>query len=90
MAMLQRLRIMQIDNVKQINTMLQNSNLLSKQFNQYIDIYAKKQTSIKTIYKIISTSLTKHLYGNPRIFKKELLNARENLLIVNAPVEGDV
>lgn len=90
MMMLHKLKEIEINNINQINTSLQNSNLLSKQFNEYVEIYAKKQSSIKSIYKIVSTSLTKHLYNNPRVFKKELVDLRNDFIVTNSPTEGEI
>lgn len=90
MNMLQKIRELGINNINQINSSLQNSHLNCRQFNEYIEIYAKKQSSIKTIYKIISTSLTKHLFNNPRVFKKEIVSTRNDLIITNSPTEGEI
>jgi DNA polymerase-3 subunit alpha (Gram-positive type) len=79
-----------ITNINEINSKSQNSTLYSKQFSKYVCVYAKNQSSIKTMYQIISTSLTKHLYTNPRVFKDELISLRNNLIITNSPTEGEI
>jgi DNA polymerase-3 subunit alpha (Gram-positive type) len=88
--MIKKMKELNISNINEINNKLQNSQLISRQFSEYTEIYAKSQTSIKSIYKIVATSLTKHLYGNPRVFNNELVSVRKDLIVVNSPTEGEV
>jgi DNA polymerase III alpha subunit (gram-positive type) len=88
--MCERMRNLGICKISDINKKLQSTQLFCKQFNQFIEIYAAKQSSIKTIYQIVSKSLTKNLYSTPRVFKEDLIMLRKDLIIANSPTEGDI
>ena len=73
----------------QINT-LQSEELYSRQFRTYANLYVKDQTGIREIYKIVSYSFTKNLFGTPRVFVDEIDKVRNNLIIASSPTEGEV
>ena len=53
-------------------------------------ILVQKQEGIKKLYKLISKANTKYLQKTPRIFKSEISNNREGLLIGTACSDGEI
>lgn len=53
-------------------------------------IYAKTQTGLKNLFKVISKANTEYFYRVPRITKSEVTNLREGLIIGSGCASGDV
>lgn len=94
-AMIEQLKQMNIININQINNVV-NENLLSYQHGFFVDVYVKNQAGIKDLYKLVSLSLTKQLFknnndsGRPKLFFKDLMSFKTNLLICPHPTEGQI
>lgn len=73
-----------------INEKLQNKSLLEKNRGFLITVYAKGQSSIKSLYKLISRSLTKNFADKPVLFDSDIQEFKQNILISNSPSEGDI
>lgn len=80
----------QIFNLMDINTQLQNDLLRSRNRGSLITLYCKNQNSIKSLYKLISISLTNNYFDSPKIFNETLNSYASDFLISNSPTEGDV
>lgn len=53
-------------------------------------VYARNKSGLKTLYSLLSEMLTDKCAKNPRLPVEKLVKNRENLVIVNNPIEGDV
>ena len=79
-----------ITNLLDLNVQLQNKLLLSRTRGSLISVYCKKQESIKSLYKLISKSLTDNYADGAKIFMEDTEENRDHFLISNSPTEGDV
>ena len=56
----------------------------------HINILAKNQIGYKNVFKIVSSSLTDHFYGGPRVLHRVLDEYKEGVLIGSGCSNGDV
>ncbi|MDR2846808.1 MAG: PolC-type DNA polymerase III [Mycoplasmataceae bacterium] len=90
MKMIDQLSSYQIKHVEEINKLCTTSNYYEKQFPTYLQIYAKDQVGLKTLYRLLTTSYTKQTYGEPSLFKDQIDEDRDHLIIASSPYWGDV
>ncbi len=79
-----------IKTYQDINNYFQNDLLKKRNRGFLITLYAKKQNSIKPLYKLISKSLTTNYYDKPLLFIDDILEYKEDILLSNSPSEGDI
>lgn len=79
-----------IYNLNEINPHLQNQFLKNRNKGNIITVYCKKQESIKSLYKLISISLTKNYAEGPKIYWEDINEFRDDFFVSNSPTEGDV
>jgi DNA polymerase-3 subunit alpha (Gram-positive type) len=70
--MVNKMKQLGINNVKDINTKLQNKLLHHHQFGNFVEIYARNQEGIKDIYRLVSTSHTDNLHKRPRVYAEDI------------------
>lgn len=88
MQMQHYLRENKIINLNQLNASLQNASLKEHFRGHKTLIYAKNQKGVKSIYNLLSESLTTGFFDRPKIFQSKLDDQRENLLVAASPGEG--
>lgn len=89
-VMYSKLQILKINNLNQLNN-LSNESFWKNQFSEnFIELYCKNNGSFKYLYKLISISLTEHLYNSPRVFYNEILKIRNYFIITNSPYESNL
>ena len=59
-------------------------------FGDHITILAKNQDGYKNLFKILSDSLTTHMYKKARVLKEVIEKYREGILIGSACVNGEI
>lgn len=68
-----------------------NNYYFRKQYPDYLQVYAKNQSGLKQLYKLLSIGYTKNMFNNePIVFHDELTENRKNLIIASSPFWGDV
>lgn len=73
-----------------INTKLTSKTMKSRYKSNFIYVYAKKQESLKVLYKLISTAHTDNYCTRPMITYPILDAQRKDLIICNSPIDGNL
>jgi DNA polymerase-3 subunit alpha (Gram-positive type) len=80
-----------ITKISELNEKLLSKEIYRLTYPMYMNIYAKNKTGLKQLYKLVSLSLTDQFYREkPTLFREQLQEYRENLIICNNPYEGDL
>lgn len=74
----------------QINTIVDPNEAYKYQFPTHATLIAKNETGLKNLFKIVSKSLTDHLYKEPRVVRRFLNEHREGVLVGSSCVHGEV
>jgi len=74
----------------ELNQLVDQEHSFKLDYSNHITILAKNEVGFKNLFKIVSQSLTKDLYGQPRIRRSYLEKHREGLLIGSSCVNGEV
>lgn len=80
----------EILNLNELNPKLQNKLLAGRNRGSLISVYCKHQQSIKSLYELISKSLTDNYAEGPKIYKSNIDKFKDDFLVANSPTEGDV
>ncbi|WP_082394750.1 PolC-type DNA polymerase III [Caloranaerobacter sp. TR13] len=78
-----------VSELSQINTIF-NNNSFNTSETYHIVIFAKNQSGLKSLYKIISESHLKYFHRKPRIPKSLLAKYREDLILGTACEAGEL
>lgn len=89
-VMMSKMAELGIYNFDQINPNIQNSALKAKTFGDDILIYVKNQAGIHDLYELVSIASTTNFYKRPTLTWDLINKKRQNLLIANAPVDGQI
>jgi DNA polymerase-3 subunit alpha (Gram-positive type) len=76
--------------IADINNLTTSEHYYHRQFSSYMQIYAKNQEGLKALYKLITTAHIKQSYGEPTLFRDQIEQVRENLIITSSPFWGDL
>jgi DNA polymerase-3 subunit alpha (Gram-positive type) len=80
-----------ITTIETINSRFNTSELHKQLFPSYMNIYAKNKVGLKQLYKLATKSLTEQYYDEkPTLYRKQLNENRENLIICNNPYESSL
>lgn len=78
-----------ITNYSEINKLI-TEDAWKWQFGDHITILAKNQTGYKNLFKILSDSLTCHMYKKARALRSVIDKYREGILIGSACINGEI
>ncbi|MGL5640189.1 MAG: PolC-type DNA polymerase III [Mycoplasmoidaceae bacterium] len=78
-----------ITNLLDINENLNSYDLVTKNRDYLITLYAKNQEGLRNLYELISRANTKK-YNKCVLFESDILCFKKNILVANSPTEGDV
>lgn len=90
MNMLKELNNRGITNYNQINSIIDNNEMLKHMFGSHFTVLAKNQIGYKNLFKITSDSLTKYFNKKAKIPKKALDQYRDGVLLGSSCVNGEV
>lgn len=92
-----------IDYIDQINSHLQTASLRATRHGYLVDVYVKNQQGIKSLYNILSLSLTERLFqkdddeenkylsnGTPKLYFDDLQKYKKDFIICPHPYEGEI
>lgn len=88
--MLESFKTLEIEQLNELNTKLTSRTMRGLYQGDYVYVYAKNPEGLKKLNELVSLAHTDHLYNIPKIPRHLLEANRENLLIVNHPLEGEV
>ncbi|MGL5246195.1 MAG: PolC-type DNA polymerase III [Mycoplasmoidaceae bacterium] len=78
-----------INNLIKINENLNSYDLVTKNRDHLITLYAKNQEGLRNLYELISRASTKK-YNKCVLFEEDILYFKKNILVANSPTEGNV
>ena len=78
-----------ISNLIDINNNLNSFELITKNRDHLITLYARNQEGLRNLYELISRANTKQ-YNKCVLFEKDILQFKNNIIVANSPTEGDV
>lgn len=84
------LEIKEIFNLNELNPKLQSKMLTGRNRGYLITVYCKHQSSIRSLYELISKTLTENYAEGPKIFKEDLEKFKDDFFVSNSPTEGDI
>ena len=87
--MLMEVRNKGIYNYNKLNTLV-NEDSWKWLFGDHITMLAKNQDGYKNLFKILSDSLTTHMYKKARALKEVIQEHRDGLLIGSACINGEI
>lgn len=88
--MINKMSELGIETFEQINEKIQNDSLRSKSRGDDILIYVKNQAGVPDLYELISIASTTNYYKRPTLTWKIINEKRNNLLVANAPIDGEI
>ncbi len=89
-AMLQDIYQKGISNYNDINSLINKDEHWKHVIPTHINILAKNRVGFKNMYKLLSDSLTNHLYGEAKALKSVIEKYKEGLLLGSSCVNGSV
>ncbi len=89
LVLLKRMQQQGITTINDINS-LSSHKLRAKYHSNFIYAYAKTPESLRNIYQLVSLSHTKNFNGRPLISYSNLDLHRQQLLLANSPIDGDL
>ncbi|MGL4617116.1 MAG: PolC-type DNA polymerase III, partial [Mycoplasmoidaceae bacterium] len=87
--MIDFLEMNSINNLMDINKNLNSYELVTKNRDHLITLYAKNQEGLRSLYELISIANTKQ-YNKCVLFEEDIYIFKKNILVANSPTEGDV
>ena len=89
-AMLEEHEVFRLSQINHFTGVIEDCDRITPKYHRHIIIYAKNNTGLRNLYRLISDGHLKYFKKNPRIPKSQLMKWREGLIIGSACEAGEL